>query len=110
MAVFQVFKSPLKKEYYFLLKATGNSQLILSGQGFPSKQNCIENIESFKETASSDDSYQLLDQYLSYTFLAVNKKGIVIGKSENYTTEAAREQIIILIKRDATSAVIQDLT
>ena len=110
MAIFQVFKSSTKNQYYYLLKATGNSQLILSCDGFSTKQNCLAGIQFVKKNAANDDSFERHDSYLSFTFVIKNDNQQTIAKSENYTSEPPREQIIDLIKKDAGSAIIQDLT
>jgi uncharacterized protein YegP (UPF0339 family) len=110
MAIFQVFKSSNKNQYYYLLKATGNSQLILSCDGFASKQSCLEGIQCIIAHVREENFIERLDSYLSYTFLAKNSEGKVIAKSENYTSIGPREQVIGLIKADIPSAIIQDLT
>jgi len=110
MATFQFFKSSTKNQYYYLLKATGNSQLILSCEGFSSKQSCIEGIQFVKTNAAQDHSFERTDSYLSYTFIIKDLKGNIVAKSENYTSEGPREQVIELIKKDAGSAIVQDLT
>ncbi|MCF2443600.1 YegP family protein [Dyadobacter sp. CY345] len=110
MAIFQVFKSTTKNQYYYLLKATGNSQLILSCDGFSSKQMCLDGIEYVRKNAVEDESFKRQDSYLSFTFTIENDSQQTVAKSENYTSEPPREQIIELIKKDAGSAIIQDLT
>jgi len=108
MAIFQVFKSSSKNQYYYLLKATGTSQLILSGDGFPSKQSCLESIKVIQQKAVEDDFYERTSSYLNYIFVTKSPAGMIIGKSEHYTIESARENSIVMIKEGAGSAIVQD--
>jgi uncharacterized protein YegP (UPF0339 family) len=108
MAIFQVFKSSSKNQFYYLLKATGNSQLILSCEGFTSKQNCLAGIKFIQENASDDVFYERTSSYLNYIFVVKSAEGSVIGKSEHYTIESARENSIVMIKEGAGKAIVQD--
>lgn len=110
MAIFQVFKSSNKNQYYYLLKATGNSQLILSCEGFTSKQSCLDGIKFIITNAADERTFVRSDSYLRYTFEAKDSEGNVIARSENYTSIGPREQVMDLIKTDAPLALIQDLT
>ena len=108
MANFQVFKSNTKNQYYYLLKATGNSRLILSGEGFSSKQKCLDAIKYIRENAENDDFYERTSSYLNYIFVVKAAEGSVIGKGEHYTIESARENSIEMIKSGLEKAVVQD--
>lgn len=108
MANFQVFKSSTKNEYYYLLKATGNSQLILSCQGFSSKQKCLDAIQYIREKAADNDFYERTSSYLNYIFVIKAPDGTLIGKSEHYTIESARENSIEMIKNGSEKAIVQD--
>jgi uncharacterized protein YegP (UPF0339 family) len=108
MAIFQVFKSSSKNQYYYLLKATGNSQLILSCEGFSSKQNCLAAIKFIQEKASDDDFYERTSSYLNYIFIVRSADESIIGKSEHYTIESARENSIAMIREGAGNAIVQD--
>ena len=108
MANFQVFKSSTKNEYYYLLKATGNSRLILSCEGFPSKQKCLDAITYIRSKAAGDDFYERTSTYLNYIFVVKSAEGVVIGKGEHSTIESARENSIEMIKSESEKAVLQD--
>ncbi|WP_159467842.1 YegP family protein [Dyadobacter sp. 3J3] len=108
MANFQVFKSSTKNQFYYLLKATGNSQLILSCEGFTSKQKCLDAIKYIREKAAEDDFYERTSSYLNYIFVVKDANGMVIGKGEHYTIESARENSIEMIKSGSANAVLQD--
>lgn len=108
MANFQVFKSSTKNQYYYLLKATGNSRLILSCEGFSSKQKCLDAINYIRGKAADDDFYERTSTYLNYIFVVKSAEGVVIGKGEHYTIESARENSIETIKSESEKAILQD--
>ncbi|RTY72576.1 YegP family protein [Flavobacterium sp. LS1R10] len=106
---FQVFKSSINNQYYYRLKSK-NGEIILSGEGYTSKQSCLNGIASVKANSPYDNNYIRKDGYLNYTFNLKATNGEVIGRSENYTTSAAREIGISAVKRDGPYAPIEDLT
>ena len=109
-AKFEVFRSSRNSQYYFRLKARGNSEIILASEGYYLKQSCLGGIASVKAHAPYDSNYQRKDGFQNYTFNLKAGNNEIIGRSENYTTFAARENGIAAVKRDAPEAVIVDLT
>ncbi len=107
---FQVFKSQANFQYYFRLKSKSNGEIILSSEGYTTKQNCLNGIASVKAHAPYDGNYERKDGLGNYTFnlKAVNRE--IIGRSENYTTRQSRDNGIDAVKRDAPVAPIEDLT
>jgi len=105
---FQVFKSTHNNQYYFHLKAR-NGEKILSGEGYTTKQSCLNGIASVKTNAPYDIRYDRRDGFLNYTFNLKAANGEIIGRSENYTSSAARENGISAVKVDAPGAPIEDL-
>ena len=87
---FQVFKSSVNSQYYYRRKAK-NGEIILSGEGYTTKQNCLNGIASVKTNAPYDSRYDRRDGYNNYTFNLKAANGEIIGRSENYTTSYARE-------------------
>jgi len=106
---FQVFKSSANSEYYYRLRSI-NGEIILNGEGYKSKQSCLEGIASVKQNSPYDSRYDRKDSFQNYTFNLKAGNGEIIGRSENYTTAAARENGISAVKRDAPGAPIEDLT
>ncbi|MEJ0104193.1 MAG: YegP family protein [Bacteroidota bacterium] len=47
---FQIFKSSANAEYYYRLRAT-NGEIILNGEGYKTKQSCLDGIASVKVNA-----------------------------------------------------------
>lgn len=63
---FQIFRSSANYQYYYRLKA-GNGEIILSGEGYTTKQSCLDGIASVKVNAPFDSRYDRKDSYLNYT-------------------------------------------
>lgn len=106
---FQLFKSSFNSQYYYRLKSA-NGEIILSGEGYTSKQSCLNGIAAVKENAPFDSRYERRNGYLTYTFNLKSSNGEIIGRSENYSSEYGRDNGITAVKRDAPNAPIEDLT
>lgn len=105
---FQIFKSVYNYQYYYRLKAR-NGEIILSGEGYTTKQSCLNGIASVKVNAPHDARYQRNDSYNNYTFNLKAANGEIIGRSENYLQRQSRENGIDAVKKDAPGAPIEDL-
>ena len=105
---FQIFKSSANNQYYFRLRAS-NGEIVLSGEGYITKEACKIGIASVKANTPYDVRYERKDSYTSYTFNLKAPNNEIIGRSETYTTRAARETGIEAVKYDAPSAPIEDL-
>ena len=101
---FQVFKSTVNGQYYYHLQSR-NGEKVLSGEGYNSKQSCLNGIASVKLNAPFDARYDRRDSLNNYTFNLKSGNGEVIGRSENYTSSQARANGIEAVKRDATASV-----
>jgi uncharacterized protein YegP (UPF0339 family) len=106
---FQLFKSTANNQYYYRLRSS-NGEIILNGEGYTTKQSCLNGIASVKENAPYDSRYERKDGYNNYTFNLKAANGEIIGRSENYTTSTARENGIAAVKRDGPNAPIEDLS
>ncbi|MEJ7778685.1 MAG: YegP family protein [Daejeonella sp.] len=103
---FSVFKGT-NNQFYYHLKAA-NGEKILSGEGYTTKQSCLDGIASVKANAPFDGRYDRKDSLYNYTFNLKSPNGEIIGRSENYTGSAGRENGISAVKRDAPGAPIED--
>ena len=104
---FQIFRSTANNEYYYRLRSA-NSEIILNGEGYKTKQSCYEGIASVKQNAPFDNRYDRKDAAYNYTFNLKAVNGEIIGRSENYTSYVGRENGIAAVKRDAPNAPIED--
>ncbi|MCF3111370.1 YegP family protein [Niabella sp. CC-SYL272] len=97
-------------EFQFNLKA-GNGQVILTSEGYTTKAACDNGIASVKKNASDDASYDRKTSSNGKPFFNLKAgNGQVIGKSELYESEAARENGIESVKKNAPDADIADET
>jgi uncharacterized protein YegP (UPF0339 family) len=107
---FQVQKSSANSQYYYRLKAR-NGENILNGEGYTTKQSCLNAIASVKTNAPFDNRYERRTASNGqYYFVLKAANGEIIGNSEMYTTSQARENGIDAVKRDAPNAPIEDLS
>lgn len=105
---FQVFRSSANSEYYYRLRAA-NGEIILNGEGYVTKQSCLNGVASVKLNAIYDSRYDRRDGTYNYSFNLKASNGEIIGRSESYTTSVARENGITSVKRDAPTAPVEDL-
>ena len=108
---FQVFKSTSNSQYSYRLRAK-NGEIILSGEGYFTKQSCFSGIQSVKVNAPNDSRYerkQSANYQYSFVLTAAKANREIIGRSELYTTTAAREIGIASVKKDAPFAPTEDL-
>jgi uncharacterized protein YegP (UPF0339 family) len=106
---FTVFKSAANSQYYFNLKSA-NGEKILSGEGYHTKQACLNGIASVKANAPFDSRYDRKESYSNYTFNLNAANGEIVGRSENYNSSYGRENGISAVKRDAPDSPIEDLS
>ena len=106
---YQIFKGE-NNQYYFRLRAE-NGEIILASEGYVAKDGCENGIESVKENAPQDERYRREgSEDEQYYFNLVAANGEIIGTSEMYTTEQARDNGIEAVKRVAPDASVEDTT
>lgn len=106
---FQIFRSSANNEYYYRLRAA-NGEIVLSGEGYKTKQGCLNGITSVKANAPYDNRYDRKDAYMNYGFNLKAGNNEIIGRGETYTTSAARETGIAAVKKNAPGAPVEDNT
>jgi uncharacterized protein YegP (UPF0339 family) len=107
--VFEIFKAS-NGQFYFRLKSA-NREIILASEGYTTKSNCLNGVQSVKNHSPYDRYYSKLvarNGQFYFTLSASNSE--VIGVSEMYNTESARDNGINAVKRDAPAAETVDLT
>lgn len=106
---FQINKGKDDQFYFHLYSA--NARNILDSEAYTTKASCEKGIESVKKNSQIDDRYQRKTASNGeYYFVLVAGNNEVIGKSEMYTTEQAREGGIESVKTNAPAAEIEDLS
>ncbi len=107
---FELFKSEKSGEFYFNLKAK-NGQVILSSQGYASKQGAKNGIESVQKNCMDDDCFVRKEAANGKMFFnlisAANKQ--VIGKSQMYASKAGMENGVESVKTNAPKAEIVEV-
>lgn len=97
-------------EFQFNLKAT-NGEIILTSEGYMTKDSCKKGIESVRRNSQSKTRFELLESKRGecyFTLRAAN--GRVIGVSEMYPDPASRDNGIASVQKNAPQAKIVDQT
>nr|WP_315211414.1 YegP family protein [uncultured Flavobacterium sp.] len=97
-------------EFQFNLKAN-NGQTILVSEGYGTKSNCENGIESVKHNAKDDSKFDrktAVNGKAYFNLKATN--GQIIGTSEMYETAASRDNGIESVKNNAPEAITEDLS
>ena len=105
-----VLKKAKNGEYYFSLEA-GNGQSILRSEMYKAKTSAESGIASVKTNAPLDERYERSTAKSGQPFFNLRAaNGQVVGTSETYSSEAARENGIASVKANAPAATIDDQT
>ena len=106
---FELKKSKNDKFFFSLL--ADNGQTILSSEMYEAKASAVNGIESVKKNATDDARFERKTSSNGKPFfnlLAGN--GQVIGSSEMYSSESARDAGIELVMANAAGASVDDQT
>ncbi len=105
-----IIKTQKDGQFVFRLLA-GNGQEILRSEAYTTKPACLNGINSVKSNAADDGRY---DRKVSTNgkpyFNLKAGNGQVIGTSELYESEAARDNGIESVKKNAPEAPTEDTT
>jgi uncharacterized protein YegP (UPF0339 family) len=95
-------------EFQFNLKA-GNGQTILASEGYTTKAACLNGIESVKKNSQEDARYDRLEAKNGKPYFNLKAtNGQIIGSSEMYESNAARDNGIESVKKNAPDATTDD--
>ncbi|HSM32176.1 MAG TPA: YegP family protein [Woeseiaceae bacterium] len=96
-------------ELRFRLKA-GNGETILSSEGYSSKKSCDNGIESVRKNAAIPERFEKTQTAGGkFRFNLKASNGQVIGVSQNYDSEAGRDNGIASVTRNAADARVVEL-
>lgn len=106
--MFEIKKSS-DGQFYFNLKAS-NGSIILKSERYEAKSGTENGIKSVKTNAPDDARFDLKTSSngLAY-FVLKAANGEIIGTSEMYSSESARDSGIESVKTNAPDAGINDL-
>jgi len=83
----------------------------LASEGYKQKSSATNGIGSVKKNAADDSRYERKDTKSGkYMFNLKSTNGQVIGTSETYETESARDNGIVSVTKNAPDASVVDLT
>lgn len=109
MAKFEITKRK-NGEFQFNLKA-GNGEIILSSEGYVTKDNCKKGIASVMKNGPLDERYDKLTAKNGKPYFNLKAtNGQIIGTSEMYANESGRDKGIESVKKNSPGATIVDLT
>lgn len=95
-------------EFQFVLKA-GNGQVILASEGYTTKAACENGIESVRKNSQDDARFDRLESKNGKPYFNLKAtNGQIIGNSEMYESEAARENGIESVKKNAPDAAVKE--
>ena len=108
-AKFEIYKDKAG-EFRFRLKAT-NGQTILASEGYKARAGRVNRVESVRKNAANEARYERkTTESGKYRFNLKSGNNQVIGTSESYETEKARDGGIESVKKNAPVAIIVDKT
>lgn len=98
------------EQFHFNLLA-GNGQIIMQSEMYESKASATNGITSIQKNAADDKRYErLVSKSEKPYFVLKAGNHQVIGQSQMYESEAARDNGIESVKKNAPDAVVVDLT
>ena len=102
-----IFNFNKKKRRISVQFKASNGQVILNSEGYASKTNCLNGIESVRKNAAEDQKFECkeADDGRFYFNLKANN-GQIIASSQMYESMTAREKGIISVKKNAPDAVL----
>lgn len=97
-------------QFMFNLKAA-NHEVILTSERYTTKANALDGIESVRKNSPTDARYErktATNGAPYFTLTATN--GQVIGRSEMYSSAAARDNGIASVKTNGPTSTLKDNT
>ena len=107
MGKYQI-KKTLSGQFRWTLKSSNGENLITSEQ-YTTKQNCLNGISSSKINIADQNFQRKTSTFGQPYFNQIANNGAVLGTSEMYATTYSREAGIESVKRNAPTAIIEDL-
>ncbi|AXY73006.1 DUF1508 domain-containing protein [Paraflavitalea soli] len=97
-------------EFQFVLKA-GNTEPILTSEGYTAKASCTNGIESVRTNSQDDSRYdKKTSSNNKFYFNLKAANGQIIGTSQMYESASGRDNGIASVKSNAPGATIEDTT
>jgi len=99
--------SGLLQQFHWVLKAP-NGEVILTSENYVSEAGALNGIESVRRNCKSDSNYRRLVSVIGQPYFTLNapENGQVIGTSQMYASEQAREIGIASVKKNGTTTIV----
>ena len=98
-------------QFFFNLKAAGNSEIILTSERYTRKASALEGIAAVKVCAAYPSHFRRRRSKRGESYFVLRgANGEVIGTSEMYSSASARETGITAVQTHAPDASIEDQT
>jgi uncharacterized protein len=109
MAEFTITKNT-NGSYYFQLRS-GNGQVLLSSEGYISKDGCINGINAVKANIKDNNKFEKKNTANNkYYFILKAGNGQVIGTSEMFETMASRDNAMVAVQMSGDNVFLNDET
>lgn len=97
------------EKYHFTLKAA-NHEVILSSQHYAEKASALKGIESVRSHGSKDEHFERKVSVKGDAYFSLKAaNGQMIGTSQMYSSEAARDNGIASVINNSSTADVKDL-
>ena len=103
-------KPELKQPYHWVLKAS-NNEIILTSENYVTRAGALNGIESVQNNCEDSSNYKKLTSIDNQPYFTLNSpdNGQVIGKSEMYSSEEARDNGIKSVKENGTTTLVEEV-
>src|SRR5262245_57138841 len=103
-------KKDASGQFRFNLKA-GNGEVILTSESYGQKASALEGIDSVRANGSNDPSYERKNSTSDQPYFVLKAgNGQILGRSEMYSSAAARDNGIKSVQTNCVSTTVKDLT
>ena len=97
-------------QFRFNLKA-GNGEVILSSESYAEKASALAGIDSVRANGPGDPNFERKMSASNEPYFVLKaQNGEVIGRSEMYSSPAARDNGIASVQKNCASTTVNDLT
>lgn len=97
-------------EFQFVMKAD-NGQIVLSSEGYKTKANCLNGVESVKKHSQHQENFEQKTAANDKFFFNLKaSNGQVIGSSQMYASESGMKNGLASVLKNAHNAKVTDET
>ncbi|MEO6983579.1 MAG: YegP family protein [Edaphobacter sp.] len=109
MAAQYELKSAANGQFMFNLKAV-NGEIILTSELYKAKQGALNGIESVRTNSALDEQFERKQSTSDKPYFVLKAKNHeIIGKSEMYSSNSARDNGIESVRKNGPTATLNDI-